>query len=127
MTQFGNAQDTVGMASLIRMLIGQRYGVMSPGLHLGTLSPHIDTWSGGQPLLINSEAIAYPGNTTYHGLTGKSLSGVLVHVVMFADLLPQLVPQPAAEEEVDLQIAFWPGGGGSLPDDAEPITGRPYS
>jgi len=120
-SQFGNMWESAGMASLIRVLVGQRHSMLAPGLHLFELNPHLDIWSGDAPLLLGSEPISYRGPSSYHGITGKSIGGVMTHVITFAWAPNALPPAPALQA-----LPFWPAGGGALAADVAPGSGEPY-
>lgn len=112
------------MASLIKVLMGQKYGSQVPGLHLTELNPHIEAWSGEEPLLFNTENLSFHLLSSYCGMTGKSFGGTMVHAITFGLIDPKRrAPRIRIARE---PMSFWPGGGGELADEVRPVTKTPY-
>jgi len=126
-SQYGMSWESAGMSSLIRVVLGQRHGCMAGGLHIYELNPHIELWSGEEPFLFHSEVIPNKGVSSYHGISAKSLGGVMAHSIIFAEIAPEHLSDPSLSTSASVKpIALWPGGGGALDADSAPASAQPY-
>lgn len=133
----GNQVDCAGVSSLLKVLLAANFGFQTPTLHLWQVNPNIDPFE--QPLDILSEASEFPFRSTFNGAKARGAGGANVFVVAWGE---RTVDQPATtEQDPALQFperpsleqllarrenaqrslpAFWPGGGGRLPDGSYP-------
>lgn len=125
-TNAGMAHEVDGMMQIIKVITGQKYGLQVPGLHMNELNPHIDAWSGDEPLCFTSENVSNVELSSFVGMTGKSLGGTLTHAITFGfvDTEERRPQRTRADRDI---LHFWPAGGGELSDEAEPTSTRPYT
>merc|ERR1719210_847469 len=88
-------------------------------IHLHQLNPHVEV--EGTSMFFCTESLMFRSNSAYCGVTAKGFGGTLAHVVAWGRMDNDLCP---AAEEVPpskrVDLAYWPGGGGELDDDACP-------
>uniref|UniRef100_A0A7S1RUY7 Ketosynthase family 3 (KS3) domain-containing protein n=1 Tax=Alexandrium catenella TaxID=2925 RepID=A0A7S1RUY7_ALECA len=108
-TQVGNMMECAGLGSLLKNLLGIRWGLTVGGLHLRELNPHMDI--NDTPAGLLSEHLAYPRRSAFAGVMSKGYGGTNVYCVSWGTLDHERVPLRA---EAGPRICFWPGGGGFL-------------
>ncbi|CAE7304685.1 ppsA [Symbiodinium natans] len=85
-TGSGMALECAGMMQILKVLVSQRYGAITPLQHLHQLNPEIEQPSRDDAVLFSSEELAIEGLSSYCGTTGKSIGGTMCHVVTLGTL-----------------------------------------
>merc|ERR1712217_639426 len=107
-----------GMYQVMKVLTMQRYGVQTAGIHLHELNPHIEVFDG-QPINFSTENLHFKHLSSFVGITGRSYTGTMAHCIPWKNIDWRVVhPRKQVIREA---IAFWPGGGGELEDNAAPV------
>jgi len=116
-TSVGNQIECGGIAAFLKALFAAQWGLMTPNLHLNQINPHID--AGNQPSSFANEASEFAGTSLYIGVMSRGFGGSNVHALAWGHVSDDRVPQaqPLAQQGA---LAFWPGGGGILPQDMCP-------
>jgi acyl transferase domain-containing protein/acyl carrier protein len=78
----GHLEAAAGMASIIKVLLALRHGMIPPHLHASTLNPRID-WAS-LPLRIPTQGAAWPkaAEPRFAGVSAFGISGTNVHMVI---------------------------------------------
>nr|AQS99296.1 type I polyketide synthase [Gambierdiscus polynesiensis] len=114
---FGFMHESLGMAQLYKIIFSGKCSTQAPGIHLCELNPHIDAWEG-EPLNFHTECVHYRHVSAFCGVASKSSSGTMGHAVAWGEMdYQRYTPRKQLKRDM---IAFWPAGGGELPDGAEP-------
>lgn len=114
---FGFMHECTGMVQLLKVVAGAKYNIQVPGIHIVELNPHIDAWEG-EPLNFHTEVVPFKHVSSFSDLGSKSSSGTLAHVLMWGEVdYKKCMPRTRRKGDA---IAFWPAGGGELPEGAEP-------
>lgn len=114
---FGYMQESSGMMMFFKAIFANKYNVQVPTVHLLELNPHIDAWEG-EPLNFHTEAVPFKHVSAFVDLGSKSNSGTLSHVITWGEVdCKKITPRKRWKRDA---IAFWPAGGGELPEGAEP-------
>jgi len=120
LSNIGFCHESMGMAQLWKALFTFKNQSFAPGIHLNELNPHMDVWEG-EPANFLTECTQTARLSSYVSLTAKSNAGCLVNAILWGQVDPvTYVPRKRLKGDL---IAFWPSGGGELPDGAEPLRG----
>ncbi|CAE7503264.1 ppsA, partial [Symbiodinium pilosum] len=114
-TASGMGLECAGMAQILKVLVGQKYGAITPLLHLHQLNPEIEFPDNDDAALFSSEEIRIEGLSSYTGITGKGIGGTMCHAITLGTLRtpdaqapPEDAPRTAPREAMQLAAGdFW--------------------
>jgi len=118
-SRMGHGAEAAGIASLLRVIVGNRFGLASPNCHLRKLNPYMER---EHRVNYTTELGDFAYDSMYCGVTAKGFGGTNVHVLTFGQPDSALVDRDASERKLG-QLWFWPGGGGELEDAEVPARG----
>lgn len=124
-TSCGNMIEVAGMVSFLKVVLGAKWGLMIPNLHLREANYHIN--SPEVPLMLLTEMMEYPRKLSNNCAVSRGFGGTNGSIITWGKLDQSCVPViPSVPEGPN--IYFWPGGGGDLdpaqiPTDSYYITG----
>lgn len=118
-TNIGNGVEGAGIASLLKVLLGNQYGLMTPACHLSQINPHIDPCHDTSFL---TELQMFSMDHMYVAVTATGYGGTNAHVVTFGQPCSALASEEPREHKPE-PLGFWPGGGGELEDKQVPFRG----
>lgn len=115
----GDCAWSSGSQALLRVLLSQKTGLITPNCHLNALNPHMEF---GDLCAIGTEHLEHRLNVSYHSVTAKGFGGTNVHAVCWGrkDEAENLAPDEYRKVFNRNAITYWPGGGGVLDDDLLP-------
>ncbi|CAJ1347825.1 unnamed protein product [Effrenium voratum] len=119
-SRMGYAMECAGIASLHRLILSAICGFLSPNNHLNQLNPHLEFDSKAAML---TEPIETAMRSTYMGVTAHGFGGTQVHVISYGHLDASRTTPPAPTERKQTYFNFWPGGGGELEEEQQPVRG----
>jgi len=93
--------------------------VHTPNVHLHALNPQLDEADMTQ-LAFCTETLRYKTDTTYNSVTGRGFGGSIVSVIVYNEAKEKPVSESKLLQLEEAPIAFWPGGGGELEEEALP-------
>jgi len=119
-SSLGFMHESTGMAQLFKVIFGSKLNTQAPGIHLAELNPHIDAWEG-EPLNFQTESVHFKHVSAFSSVSSKNSSGVMGHAILWGEVdYQRCLPRRRLKRDA---IAFWPAGGGELPEGAEPRRG----
>jgi hypothetical protein len=107
----GYLVEAAGIASLIRAVMANIHGFMTPNCHLYQINPHVEPENKENYL---SEALDFPMESSYYGVTSRGFAGTNVHVLCYGNCDSWKLPD--ATEDKSVPLNFWPAGGGDIED-----------
>ncbi|CAE7252494.1 ppsA [Symbiodinium sp. CCMP2592] len=117
-SRMGFATECAGIAALHRLLLSAVWGVISPNNHLQQLNPHLE-FENKAGMLTEPQETAL--RSTYMGVSAHGFGGTQVHVISYGHSQQiRTAPQPERNRNV---FNFWPGGGGELEEEQQPLRG----
>mmetsp|Transcript_61872 Transcript_61872/g.180834 ORF Transcript_61872/g.180834 Transcript_61872/m.180834 type:complete len:1030 (-) Transcript_61872:170-3259(-) len=116
----GNSQHATGAVSILRTFFANGWGMITPGLHLHQINPHIDAVE--DPVHFVSEAVEFRMRSSYMGSLARGFGGSNACALAWGRAEDQRL-QPAPKLPERDHLVFWPGGGGSLSSDVQPRKG----
>lgn len=116
----GNGNHGAGAVSFVRTLFSNLFGLITPGLHLYQLNPHLDT--ADDPMQYVSEAVEFVQRSSYVGSFARGWAGTNAGTFAWGRVEDERV-QPAPRAPERERLIFWPGGGGSLDSGLQPRKG----
>lgn len=122
-SRMGFGVENSGITGLLRIMMANKWGVMTPNNHLNQINPYIESENKCNYL---DETLEFAAYNMYSGVTAKGFGGTNAHVIMFGESMHDPAPEPEEDEQLMAkrsQILFWPGGGGELEDEQMPLRG----
>mmetsp|Transcript_103255 Transcript_103255/g.266946 ORF Transcript_103255/g.266946 Transcript_103255/m.266946 type:complete len:1174 (+) Transcript_103255:93-3614(+) len=124
-TNAGNQLEACGVSSVMKLIIAAQFGLMYPNVHLRLLNPHMDLDLCARPALINTELLEFGLESSYQGITNRSMTGTNCHVILWGQLTADKSQAAPGDEEGAVQpqqskILYWPEGGGDFEEEALP-------
>eukprot|EP00930_Biecheleria_cincta_P098875 TRINITY_DN9052_c0_g2_i1.p1 TRINITY_DN9052_c0_g2~~TRINITY_DN9052_c0_g2_i1.p1 ORF type:complete len:1203 (+),score=231.24 TRINITY_DN9052_c0_g2_i1:243-3611(+) len=116
----GYAVECSGIMAFHRTLMAGAVGMMTPNCHLQQLNPYLDFDNKANLL---TECLDYALQSTYAGVSARGFGGTNVHIITNSQMNTVKPPEPAEGETKRELFQFWPGGGGELDEDKQPVRG----
>mmetsp|Transcript_107036 Transcript_107036/g.332582 ORF Transcript_107036/g.332582 Transcript_107036/m.332582 type:complete len:1168 (+) Transcript_107036:124-3627(+) len=116
-SMWGNLKPASGMLAIHKTMLCHAFGQMLSTNHLMRVNPHMLT--DDVPMYFATDHVPNRMNSAFYGASAKGIGGSNVHAIIWGKVDPAVVVLPKAKLAHE-PIAYWPGGGGELEDDAKP-------
>lgn len=112
----GHQVETSSLAAFIKTLYSSQWGSATPNVHLRQANPHVDAFD--TPCCLSSECVEYRMSATFLGVMSRGFGGSNVYILAWGQMSDEV--RPLAEKPTEVDIHFWPGGGGDLSKEQAP-------
>eukprot|EP00933_Yihiella_yeosuensis_P028326 TRINITY_DN22140_c0_g1_i3.p1 TRINITY_DN22140_c0_g1~~TRINITY_DN22140_c0_g1_i3.p1 ORF type:complete len:386 (-),score=53.16 TRINITY_DN22140_c0_g1_i3:373-1395(-) len=110
----GHQIEAMGLSQVLKVALGARIGASPPTTHLRILNPYVDLDICERNAIISGEGLNFHLNSTYTGVTNRSIAGTNCHIIMFAEVSPEICGNSELEDEASAAekvLRTWPPAG----------------
>merc|ERR1740117_169298 len=103
-TNVGDGTHSSGVMGLLRVLLGQSTGLVTPNCHLVSLNPHMEF---GDLASIGTEHLEHRLNVSYNSINAKGFGGTNVHAITWGRSDNSRVQEDPPDMHRK-RIVYWP-------------------